>query len=222
MAEANPRRRPARIDRTGPPSRRWPLPHPRRCSRPPPTTPRCWRPRTPARGTVPDSTIYSIESEHDGTQWEVEVLAADGVKHEVEVSADGAAVLTGPIAKPDDTKDVTKHRDRVQAAKLNFRAAVDAITKAVDGRVTELGLDDRDDGPVVGEADVIDSANTVHEVSVDAATGAVVAQKRPSARAQGDHGRAVGQGHRRHPRREVVTVGVELRQPHARIGYPAA
>lgn len=130
-----------------------------------------------ARGTVPDSTVYAIESEHDNTQWEVAVVATDGVKHEVEVSADGATVLTGPIAKPDDAKDVTKHRNRVQAAKLDFRAAVDAITKAVDGRITELGLDNRDDGTVVWEADVIDSANTVHEVSVDAATGAVVAQK---------------------------------------------
>lgn len=129
-----------------------------------------------ARGTVPDSTVISIETERNNTQWEVQVVTADGVEHEVEISADGAKVLSGPIAKPEDDKDAAKHRSRIQAAKLDFRAAVDAITKAVDGRVTELNLDDRDGGTVVWEADVIDSANAVHEVSVDAATGDVVAK----------------------------------------------
>ncbi len=128
-----------------------------------------------ARGTVPDSTVISIETERNNTQWEVQVVTADGIEHEVEVSGDGATVLTGPVAKREDDKDVAKHRSRIQAAKLDVRAAVDAITKAVDGRVTELNLDDHS-GTVVWEADVIDSANALHEVSVDAATGDVVAK----------------------------------------------
>ncbi|WKG02062.1 PepSY domain-containing protein [Mycolicibacterium sp. HK-90] len=129
-----------------------------------------------ARGAVPDSTVYAIDSERNGTQWEVQVITADGVKHEAEISADGATILNGPIAKPDDPEDVAEHRNHLQAAKLDFRAAVDAVTKAVDGRITELGLDDRDGGTVVWEADVIDSSNALHDVSIDAATGAVVAK----------------------------------------------
>ncbi|OMC37760.1 hypothetical protein A5740_00045 [Mycobacterium sp. GA-1841] len=128
------------------------------------------------RGTVPDSTVISVESERDNTQWEVQVVTPDGIEHEAEVSADGATVLNSPVAKPEDPKDVAKHRSRLQAAKLDHRAAVDAITKAVDGRITELNLDDRDGGTVVWEADVVDSANALHEVSVDAATGDVVAR----------------------------------------------
>lgn len=128
------------------------------------------------RGTVPDSTVISVESERNNTQWEVQVVTPDGIEHEAEVSADGATVLGSPVAKPEEAKDVAKHRSRLQAAKLDHRAAVDAITKAVDGRITELNLDDRDGGTVVWEADVIDSANALHEVSVDAATGDVVAR----------------------------------------------
>jgi uncharacterized membrane protein YkoI len=128
-----------------------------------------------ARGTVPGSTVSSIETERDDTQWEVQVITTDGVEHEVEVSADGTQVLSGPLAKPEDAKDTAKHRSRIQAAKLDFRAAVDAVAKAVDGRITELNLDDRD-GTTVWEADVVDPANTLHEVSVDAATGSVVAR----------------------------------------------
>lgn len=129
-----------------------------------------------AHRAVPDSTVYAVDSERNNTQWEVQLISADGVKHEVEVSADGATVLNGPVAKPDDPEDVAEHRSRVEAAKLDFRAAVDAVTKAVDGRITELGLDGRDGGTVVWEADVVDSANAVHDVSIDAATGAVVAK----------------------------------------------
>lgn len=129
-----------------------------------------------ARRAVPDSTVYGVDSERNGTQWEVQVITPDGVKHEAEVSADGATILNGPIAKPDDPEDVAEHRHHVEAAKLDFRAAVDAVTKAVDGRITELGLDDRDGGTVVWEADVVDSSNALHDVSIDAATGAVVAK----------------------------------------------
>lgn len=128
-----------------------------------------------ARGSVPDSTVSSIETERNDTQWEVQLVTTDGIEHEVEVSADGTAVVSGPLAKPEDAKDTAKHRSRIQEAKLDVRAAVDAITKSVDGRITELNLDDRD-GTTVWEADVIDHANTLHEVSVDAATGSVVAR----------------------------------------------
>lgn len=129
-----------------------------------------------ARSAVPDGNVFAIDSERNNTQWEVQIVTADGVAHEVEVSADGTTVLGGPIDKRDDAKDVAEHRARIQAAKLDVRAAADAVTRAVDGRITELGLDDNDGGTVVWEADVVDSANSLHKVSIDAATGSVVAK----------------------------------------------
>lgn len=128
-----------------------------------------------ARNSVPGSTVSSIETENDDTRWKVQVVTTDGVEHEVEVAADGTKVLSGPVTKPEDAKDTAKHRSRIQAAKLDVRAAIDAVTKAVDGRVTELNLDDHE-GTTVWEADVVDPANAKHDVSIDAATGAVVAQ----------------------------------------------
>lgn len=126
-----------------------------------------------ALDAVPDSTVISIETEHNDTQWEVEVVTADGTEYEVEVSGDGKQVVSGPHEESDDAKDKAKHRDRVAAAKLSYADAVTAITDAVPGRITELNID-TEDGVTVWEADVIDADNVKHEVSIDAATGKVL------------------------------------------------
>jgi len=115
-----------------------------------------------------------VESENNGTRWEVEVVTDDGTEHKVDVSADGASVLRGPIEQQDSAADKAKHRDRVAAATLDYHDAVDALLKAVpNGRIDELNLDS-ERGTTVWEADVYDGSGTKHELSVDAATGTVL------------------------------------------------
>ncbi|PQM48594.1 hypothetical protein C1Y40_01190 [Mycobacterium talmoniae] len=121
---------------------------------------------------MPDSTVVSIETDNLDTQWEVEVVTADGTKQEVKVSADGSEVTDGPHKK---FGSKTKHRELVDAAKLDYRQAVDKVTQAVPGRITELDLD-TEDGVTVWEADVHDSGDAKHEVSIDAGSGDVVSQ----------------------------------------------
>ncbi|MFF1553258.1 PepSY domain-containing protein [Rhodococcus erythropolis] len=126
-----------------------------------------------AVGAVPGSTVVSIETERDGT-WEVQVVTADGVEHEMDVSGDGADVVAGPVSDNEDEVDRAKHRARVQAARLDYAAAVDAILAAVpNGTITELNLDG-ENGVTVWEADVLDDSGVKREVTIDAATGQVL------------------------------------------------
>lgn len=127
-----------------------------------------------AVAAVPGSTLVSIESEHDGT-WEAQVVTADGAEHHVDVTADGSTVVGTPRLDDEDEADRAKHRERIQAAVLDYAAAADAVRAEVPGgAVTELNLD-ADNGTTVWEADVIDGSGTKHEVTIDAATGEVLA-----------------------------------------------
>ncbi|MFM1724892.1 PepSY domain-containing protein [Rhodococcus sp. PAM 2766] len=126
-----------------------------------------------AVAAVPGSVLVSIETEHDGT-WEAQVVTPDGVEHHVDVSSEGATVLGTPRVDDEDEADRAKHRDRVQAATLDFAAAAAAmLAEAPGGAVTELNLD-TDNGTTVWEADVLDGSGTKHEVTIDAATGTVI------------------------------------------------
>ncbi|CAM3036957.1 PepSY domain-containing protein [Prescottella defluvii] len=127
-----------------------------------------------AVAAVPGSVLVSIESEHDRT-WETQVVTPDGVEHHVDVSADGATVVGTPRIDDEDEADRAEHRARVQAATLDVAAAAAAVlTEVPGGTVTELNLD-TDKGTTVWEADVIDGSGTRHEVTIDAATGVVLA-----------------------------------------------
>lgn len=128
-----------------------------------------------ARGAVADSTVTSLDSEHDDTVWEVHVVAADGTEHEMKVSGDGATVTEGPTAKSDSADEKTDNRSLVETAKIDYREAVTKVTAAVPGRVTELELDTKD-GTTVWEADVRDSADAKHKVVIDAGSGEVVSK----------------------------------------------
>ncbi|WP_326548962.1 PepSY domain-containing protein [Mycolicibacterium sp. ND9-15] len=129
-----------------------------------------------ATAAVPDSTVVSIEKERDG-RWEIQVVTADGSEHEMDVSSDGAAVTMGPTAKIEDEADKAKHRDRVQAARVDYRVAADKVLSEVpNGTITELNLDSNN-GTTVWEADVVDGSQTKHEVTIDAASGQVLQNK---------------------------------------------
>lgn len=123
---------------------------------------------------VADSTVISIETERSGTIWEVQVVTADGTESELEISADGSDVISGPTTKNEDAADKATHQDRLKTAKLDYKAAAKKMLEAVpDGIITELNLD-TEQGKTVWEGDVLDGSKMKHEVQIDAADGSVV------------------------------------------------
>lgn len=123
---------------------------------------------------VPNSTVTSIESENQGTQWEVQVVTADGVEWEMDVSATDGSVVSGPTRQDDDAEDRAKHQDRVKAAKLDYQEAAEALRAEVpDAKVAEINLDTHR-GTTVWEGDLFEADGTKHEVKIDAASGEVV------------------------------------------------
>ena len=126
-----------------------------------------------ATSAVQGSTLVSIEAERNGA-WEVQVVTPDGIEHEMDVASDGATVTSGPTPKNEDESDRAKHRDRLQAARVDYLAAADTVlTEVPNGTITELNLDSRN-GITVWESDVIDASQTKHEVAIDAASGQVL------------------------------------------------
>ncbi|WP_067177280.1 PepSY domain-containing protein [Microtetraspora niveoalba] len=124
---------------------------------------------------VPGSTLISIETEENGRLWEAQVVDRDGTEHQMDVES--GRVVVGPTIKPEDAHDKAKHRARVAAAKLDYAAAADKILATVPGgRITELNLD-TERGRTVWESDVITPDGVKHEVTVDAASGAVVRKR---------------------------------------------
>lgn len=134
-----------------------------------------------ARGQVVGSVVVSIDFEGartpDARRWEVDVATADGVAHEVEISADGTQVVRGPTPKTDSAADRTERVRRLAAATVDFEAATEIVAgRYPAGRITELDLDDSD-GRVVWEADVLAADGSKHEVEVDASTGEIVVDR---------------------------------------------
>lgn len=127
-------------------------------------------------GAVDNSTVFTIEEESGGNRWEVKVVTPDGEEYELDTSADGATVVSGPRREREDADDRADNRRRMNEAELDFRAAVPAITEVVAGRITELDLDS-ERGKTAWEADVIDGDGVKHEVSIDAASGDVLSHE---------------------------------------------
>lgn len=131
-----------------------------------------------ALAQVPDSTLVFIASQTDdaGT-WKVELVTADGTEQEAKIAVDGIAVLVGPTPRNDSDADKANRRDSVQAARLDYRAAVQQALGAVpNGSITELSLTELG-GTAVWKADVWDTYLVEHQVTIDAATGDVTANK---------------------------------------------
>lgn len=127
-----------------------------------------------ALAQVPDSTLVCIESETDdaGT-WKVQVVTADGTEQQAKIGVDGITVLVGPTPHDDSDADQANRRDQVQAARLDYRAAVHKALAAVpNGSITQLSLTDR-----VWEAVVWDTYLVEHQVTIDAVSGDVTANK---------------------------------------------
>ena len=130
-----------------------------------------------ALNAVPDSTVTSLDMEGNGAGWEVEVTAADGTEHELQVSADGASVLSGPTSEHDDAVDKARHVSRMKAASVDYEAAANKVLSSVPNRtVVELELDD-ENGTVVWEAEVRESPDAKYSVLIDAGSGELIQNK---------------------------------------------
>ncbi|THJ65063.1 metallopeptidase [Arthrobacter echini] len=127
-----------------------------------------------ALAALPGGALISIESEAGGTAWEVDVVTQDGSEQEMELSADGTQITTGPEVTDEDVEDRDKNLARLQAAELDYEDAVDKILTVIpEGRITELELDSKQ-GVTVWEADVLDPSDVKYSIQLDAATGTVV------------------------------------------------
>ncbi|WP_067477847.1 PepSY domain-containing protein [Actinomadura hibisca] len=123
-----------------------------------------------ALAKVPGSTVISIETEDNESRWEVQTVTSDGTEHEVVVDAADGKVLSD-TPKQEGAADKTKHRDRVKAAKLDYKAAADKVLQiAGGGHVTELNLDGHQ-GRTVWEADVQTTDGGKRSISIDAGSG---------------------------------------------------
>ncbi|MDI3314018.1 MAG: metallopeptidase [Mycobacterium sp.] len=125
---------------------------------------------------VPGGTLISIRSEQSGA-WKVQVATTDGTDESMDVSSDGVTVMVGPTPRKESDTDKAKIRARVQAARLDYRAAVGKMLAAVhDGSITDLKLG-QNNGVTVWEADVWDTYIVEHKVTVNAVTGELIANK---------------------------------------------
>jgi uncharacterized membrane protein YkoI len=126
---------------------------------------------------VPGSTLIFIQSQTDDTgTWKTHVVTSGGTEQQLKVGSDGYTVLVGPNPRNDSDADKAKRRDLVQAAHLDYRAAVDKILVAVpDGAITTLKLDDQN-GTTMWEADVWDTNLVEHKVAINAASGELAAK----------------------------------------------
>ncbi|WP_081937704.1 PepSY domain-containing protein [Streptosporangium roseum] len=123
---------------------------------------------------VPDSTLSSIESKENGRFWEVQVVAADGTEHELDVEAGTGKVIGKPRVEAEDAGDKAEHRRRVEEAKLGYLQAAKKIEAQVPGgRITELSLDGHN-GKTVWEGDVVDSSRTKRFIMIDAGDGKIL------------------------------------------------
>ncbi|WP_022887378.1 PepSY domain-containing protein [Glaciibacter superstes] len=128
---------------------------------------------------VPDSTVTAIDSERNGTVWEVHVVTSDGTEYEMDISADGSELVSGPTADADDAEDKAEHLNQVNAAAIDYREAAKRMLAAVPGgRITELELDS-EHGKTVWEADVIDKSGAKHSIQIDAGDGSVLRDSTP-------------------------------------------
>lgn len=117
-------------------------------------------------------TVTTIDSEPSG--WEVHVVFGDGTEQEVGLSPDGRRVVFGPFEDRDDFEDQRENQAMIQAARLDYRAAVEAARSALPGgEISDIDLD-FDGGGVTWEASVYEGGGPEQSVIIDAASGEVL------------------------------------------------
>ena len=131
-----------------------------------------------AGATAEDKTsaiVASIESESNGTAWEVHLIGNDGSEQKLVLSADGETVTSGPTVESVDADDRAENQ-RYAAVNVDYRRAVAGIDKEVPGgAIVELHLDTAG-STIVWEADVTTGTES-RTVQLDASTGTVISNK---------------------------------------------
>lgn len=122
-----------------------------------------------ALAEVDDAKFYAVESENGGTVWEVEVVTEAGVRYEIDLSADGQKVVSGPTEKSSEAK----YLQRADSATVPIADIIDTALEHSPGDVIELELD-TDDGMVIWEVEVASADGQSVELDIDAGTGAIV------------------------------------------------
>ncbi|WP_433518592.1 PepSY domain-containing protein [Nonomuraea sp. CA-143628] len=127
-----------------------------------------------AMKAVPGSTLVSMETEENGSLWEVQVVDDKGVEHQMDVESDKAKVVSGPRAEDDENAgDKARYLDRVKATKIDYAQAAAKVLAAVPGgRITEINLDSHRD-KIVWEVDVVPPNGSKQDMTVDATDGTV-------------------------------------------------
>jgi len=118
-----------------------------------------------------DGTLTTVDRDDNG--WDVTVVAADGTENDLDLSLDGATIERGPDSDDNDADDRADQQRLVQAAQLDYLAAIEAA-RGQSGGGTLVGVDlDDSDNRVEWDVDFA-SGNDETTVSVDAASGDVV------------------------------------------------
>jgi uncharacterized membrane protein YkoI len=119
-------------------------------------------------GTV---TAVELDEHRDGTVWEVEIVAARGVRHEVSVNpADGT--VTG--SRPDGNDD-RGEAALARSARTGLAAAVRTALARVPGSATSVEIDGDGGRAGVWQVSVAGADGAAHEVSVATGSGKVTA-----------------------------------------------
>ncbi|SDE17271.1 PepSY domain-containing protein [Auraticoccus monumenti] len=121
---------------------------------------------------VPGGRVSSIESERGGQSWEVHVLTEDGAERQLRLSGDGSEV-TSDTAENTDDDDRTENQVLYGAEVDHVAAAEAVLAEEPGGVISELELDEDDDGALTWEAGVETGAER-RDVTVDAASGEVL------------------------------------------------
>jgi uncharacterized membrane protein YkoI len=121
-------------------------------------------------GTVAEA---ELDDEHGKAVWEFDVLAQDGTWRDVTVDS-GTGEVLGDRADGNDDHDGAAEA-ALRKATLSAPAAADAALKAVQGHVTSAEFE-HEHGKAFWEVDVTGKDGAEHEVTVDAASGKVLAQ----------------------------------------------
>jgi hypothetical protein len=129
-----------------------------------------------AVAAVPHGTLTSIRTQASGS-WRVLVVIPDGTEQSMDVSSDGVTVMVGPTRVNESDADKAKNRALLQGARLDYRSAVDKFLAAVpSGSITDMHLADSN-GTTVWEGDVWDLYIVEHKVTINAASGDLIANK---------------------------------------------
>jgi hypothetical protein len=129
-----------------------------------------------AVAAVPNGKLTLIRSQDTGT-WRVLVSTPDGTNQSMDVSSDGVTLMVGPTPTNESEADKAQNRARVHAARVDYRAAAEKILATIAGAsISELSLGDGN-GTTVWQAVAWDTYIVEHQVTIDAVSGDVIANK---------------------------------------------